>query len=446
MSEQVKAPAEVGPDGSAREFQWWQLRPPERLPRKRVMGLAVLGVLILAALAYGAYYWHWSQLHVSTDDAFISGHISPVSARVGGTVIAVLVDDNQDVKVGDVLVRLDARDYEVARAQARAAVEAARGELENATTTVPLTDDTTRSLLHEADASLGATAHGATITEHDLEQRRSELASKQAAIAAADSAVQGAEADFQRARQDRERAADLLKQGLIAQQDYDHADAAFKTAQAAVDMARHKLAQARDDARQAAAAVRSQDAAVAQARQRIAQAQAAVANARSPRQQVKVREAQVAAARGRLELALANLQQAQLNLDYTTIRSPVAGRVTKKAVEVGQIATAGQPLLSLVDLDNVWVVANYKETQLTDVRPGQHATIEVDTYPGHVFKGHVDSIQGGSGAVFSLLPPENATGNYVKVVQRVPVKIVFNQPPDVYLGPGMSVVPDVKVR
>jgi membrane fusion protein (multidrug efflux system) len=201
-------------------------------------------------------------------------------------------------------------------------------------------------------------------------------------------------------------------------------------------------------AAQARAAVNSQIAAVAQARQRVAQADAALGTARGQRQQVKVREAAVEAARGRLQLAVAALDQAQLNLSYTTIRAPLDGRVSKKSVEVGQVVQAGQALLSLVSLDDVWVIANYKETQLTQVRPGQRATVVVDTYPGIEFKARVDSIQGGSGAVFSLLPPENATGNYVKVVQRIPVKLLLEPGENArhLLVPGMSVVPTIDLR
>ncbi len=437
----------VGP-ASAPEFQWWHLRPPRRLPRTRLFVLGIAGALLLAALGYGVYLWHWSQTHVSTDDAFIAAHIAPVSARVGGTVLEVLVEDNQAVKPGDVLVRLDPRDYQVLLAQARAAVEAARGELKNATTTVPLTDDTTRGQLREADASLAAAAHGREIAEHDLEQRRSELASKQGAAAAAEAATQAAEADFEKARLDRDRTAQLFQTQLVARQDFDHAEAAFKSAQAMLEVARHRLTQARDDVGQAAAAVQSQRAAVAQARQRVAQAQAVLATAVGQRKQVDVRQAAVEAARGRLALAEANFEQAQLNVDYTTIRAPFGGRVSKKSVEVGQVVQASQALLSVVDLDDVWVIANYKETQLTDVRPGQPATVAVDTYPGVTFKARVDSIQGGSGAIFSLLPPENATGNYVKVVQRIPVKLLLEPGENArhLLVPGMSVVPTIALR
>lgn len=424
--------------------------PPrrQRLPSRRVLALGVLGLVLLAGLAYGIYLWRYWRVHVSTNDAYIAGHISPVSTRISGTVLQVLVNDNQDMKAGDPLARLDPRDYEVAVAQARAAVEAAKADLENAVVTVPLTDETTRSLVQQAEATLAATRDGSQMAGHDLEQRRGDLLSKQAAQAAAAAALRAAEADLERARLDRDRLAELVKAQLVAQQDYDHAEAAYQNALATRDAARQKLDQARADVLQGEAAVRSQGAALAQSQKRISESAAALSNAQSQRQQVKVKEAQVAAARGHLAQALANLQQAELNLVYTTIRAPMSGRVTKKTVEVGQVVQPGQSLLSVVELDDVWVVANYKETELTHVRPGQRATVTVDAYPGVVFKARVDSIQAGSGAVFSLLPPENATGNFVKVVQRVPVKLVF-EPGDSarhLLVPGVSVVPTIEIR
>ena len=313
---------------------------------------------------------------------------------------------------------------------------------------MPLTSETTESGLRQAEAALGVAQHGNQVAEHDLEERRSALASKQAAVAAADAAVRAAEADFERDRLDRERSAELYKRELVAKQDLDHADAAYNNARATVDAAREKLAQARADVQQAAAAVRSQAAAAAQAGQRVREARAAAASARSQLRQVTLKEADVDASRGRLAQAQANLEQAQLNLTYTTIRAPLDGRVTKKTVEVGQVVQPGQALLSIVDLDNLWVVANYKETELTDVRRGQRATVTVDTYPGVVFRARVDSVQAGSGAVFSLLPPENATGNFIKVVQRVPVKLVFEAGENSrhLLVPGMSVVPTIALR
>lgn len=418
------------------------------IPRQRLLALVAAGILLLGALGYGAYLWHYSQTHVSTDDAYVTTHVAPVSARIAGTVVEVRVNDNQDVKAGDILVRLDPKDYEVSLAQARAAVESAKADLENAMLNVPLTDETTQSLVQQAEAAVAAAEEASQVAVHDLDERRGQLKAREAAEAGARAAVRMAEADLERARLDRERLRELVQARMIAQRDFDHADAAFKSAQAALDVAQQKVSQAREETLQAAAAVRSQTAALAQTRRRTQEAEAALANARSQRQQIKVRQAQVDAARSRVAQALANLRQAELNLDYTTIRAPGGGRVTKKSVEVGQVVQAGQPLLSIVDLDDVWVVANYKETALTHVRPGQPVIITVDTYPGVVFKAHVDSIQAGSGAVFSLLPPENATGNFVKVVQRVPVKLVFEPGENSRhaLVPGMSVVPTIEIR
>jgi membrane fusion protein (multidrug efflux system) len=419
----------------------------EAPPRHRLALLGV-GVVVLAALAYGAYSWYYWRHHIATDDAYIAAHIAPMSARVPGTVVEVLVDDNQDVKADQVLVRLDPRDYEVAVTQARAAVASAKGDLENAVANVPLTDESTRSLVQQADAVLGATEHGAEMARHDVDERRSVVQAKQAAVAAAEAAVRAAQADYDRSKADRDRVAALVRAQLVAQQDMDHAEAAYRTADAALDAARKRLDQARSEATQAEASLRTQQAAVAQSVRRVDESRASLENARTQRQQVRLRRAQVEAAQGRLAQALANLQQAELNLTYCTIRAPMAGRVSRKTVEVGQVVAAGQALLAVVDLDDVWVVANYKETELTHVRAGQSATVTVDTYPGKTFRAHVDSVQAGSGAVFSLLPPENATGNFVKVVQRVPVKLVFERGENAQhlLVPGMSVIPVIAIR
>lgn len=418
------------------------------ISRRRLLVLVPAFALLLGALGYGAYLWYYWQTRVSTDDAYVTAHVAPLGARISGTVVEVRVNDNQDVKAGDVLVRLDPKDYEVALAQARAAADSANADLENALVNVPLTDETTRSLVQQAEAAAAGAEDASQVAAHDLEERRNQLKAKEAAEAGARAAVRMAEADLERARLDRDRFRELVQAQMIAQMDYDHADAAFRSAQAALDMARQKVSQAQEETLQAAAAVRSQTATFAQTRRRAQEAEAALANARSQRQQVKVRQAQVDAARSRETQALANRRQAELNLEYATIRAPVGGRVTKKTVEIGQVVQPGQPLLSLVDLDDVWVVANFKETALTHVRQGQRATVTVDTYPGAVFKAHVDSIQAGSGAVFSLLPPENATGNYVKVVQRVPVKLVFEPGENSrhLLVPGMSVVPTIQIR
>jgi len=417
--------------------------------RGRQLAVLIAGaVVLLAGVGYGVHLWRYYTHHVSTDDAFVAAHISPVSARIAGTVIGVLAQDNQDVRAGDVLVRLDPRDREVALAQANAVVTTGRGDLENARVNVPLADRSTESLVQQATAAVATAEQGVEMATHDLDQRRNEVASRQAAVAAAEAAARATEADFERARLDRDRMAMLAQKALVAQQDVDHAEATFRNTQAALDGARQKLTQAGSEARQAEAAARSQAAAVAQARQRVSESRAALAQAKSQRAQVNVRAADVESAQGRLAQAEASRESAELNLAYTTIRAPAAGRVSKKSVEVGQVVQAGQQLLALVDLDDVWVVANFKETELTRVQPGQRATVTVDSYPGVVFHAVVDSIQGGSGAVFSLLPPENATGNFVKVVQRIPVKLVIDREESRkhLLVPGMSVVPTIELR
>jgi membrane fusion protein (multidrug efflux system) len=416
--------------------------------RRRLILPITAGVLFLIGLSYGGYLWYDSRTRVSTDDAYVAAHVAPVSARVSGTVVEVLVDDNRDVKAGDVLVRLDPNDYEVALAQARAAAEAAKADLDNSLVNVPLTDETTQSLVQQAEAALAGARDASQVAAHDLEERQGQLKAKRAAEAAARAAVRASEADLDRARLDRVRTKELVDAKMIAQQDFDHADATFQSARAALDASREKLSQASEEILQVEATVRSQTSTVAQTQQRVKEVEAALSNARSQRQQVKVRQTQVEAARGRLAQAAANLRQAELNLEYATVRAPVGGRVTKKTVEVGQVVQSGQSLLAVVDLDDVWVVANYKETELTHLRPGQRATVVVDTYPGVAFKARVDSVQAGSGAVFSLLPPENATGNFVKVVQRVPVKLVFEPGENSrhLLVPGMSVVPTIDLH
>jgi membrane fusion protein (multidrug efflux system) len=419
-----------------------------RLTARRAAALVLLLAGLAGGLVYGIPWWRHLQAHVSTDDAFVTARIAPVSARVAGHVAEVLVADNQEVRAGDPLVKLDVRDFQVALAEARASAEAARADLRNASLNVPLASETTQSAVHQADAALAAVEQGAETARHDLDQRRGELSAKESAVLAADAGVRAATADFERARLDRTRLAELFRAQLVARQDVDHAETTLETARATLDAARERLAQARGEAQQMTAAVQSQASAVLQAGRRVEEARASLASARSQRQQVPLRQAQVDAAQGRLDQALASLAQTELNLTYTTIRAPRNGRVTKKTVEVGQVLQPGQLLLAVVDLSDLWVVANFKETDLTQVRPGQPATVTVDTYPGVVLRARVDSIQAGSGAVFTLLPPENSSGNFVKVVQRVPVKLVF-EPGETArhaLVPGMSVIPTITIH
>jgi membrane fusion protein (multidrug efflux system) len=405
-------------------------------------------VTVVVAGAYGVRTWRYWDRHVSTDDAFVEAHVSAVSARVRGTVLEVLVRDNQTVAAGAPLVRLDPRDLEVKVLQARAALATAESRLRMAAAGVPMTDASTRSQVALAEATAARAALGIDGARRVLDERRSRLLARRAAVQAAQADVTARQADVDRAALDRGRTRELLERTLIARQEFDYADIAFKTTTAALEAARQRLHAARAEVAQAEAELASQEVAIAQAGRQREEAEAGLGDARSRRGEVTVRGAEAAGAEAQRAEAQAALREAELNLEYTTILAPIAGRVTRRTVEVGQVVQPGQPLLAVVDVGNVWVVANYKETQLTHVRPGQPATIAVDTHPGLVLRARVDSIQSGTGSRFTLLPPENASGNFVKVVQRIPVKLVLEpgQNGHALLVPGMSVVPVIQLR
>jgi membrane fusion protein (multidrug efflux system) len=416
--------------------------------RRRVVALALLGVAVVVAGAYGVKVWRYWSRHVSTDDAFVEAHVSPVSARIRGTVIEVLVRDNQEVAAEAPLVRLDPRDLEVKVHQARAAVTTAQSRLRTAAAGVPMADESTRSQIALAEATAAKEALGIDGARRALDERRSRLLARRAAVQVAQADVAARQADFERAGLDRGRMQELFSRNLVARQEFDHADIALKTAAAALEAARQRLEGARAEVAQAEHEVASQEVALAQAARQREAAEAALGDARSRRGEVTIRSGEAASAEAQMAEARAALREAELNLEYTTITAPVAGRVTRRTVEVGQVVQPGQPLLAVVDVGNVWVIANYKETQLTHVRPGQRAQISVDTHPGLVLRARVDSIQSGTGSRFSLLPPENASGNFVKVVQRIPVKLVLEpgQNGHALLVPGMSVVPVIELR
>jgi membrane fusion protein, multidrug efflux system len=368
---------------------------------RTVLVVAALAVALAAVLA-----WHHFAGRESTDDAQVDGHVNPVAARVGGTVAAVLVEDNQLVEQGTLLVRIDPRDYAVAVARAQADLAENEASAKAASTTVPLTSTTSSS--KETAAGSG-------------------VAAAQARHAASEAQLRQAQARERQAAQDVERLRPLLAKDEISTQQFDVAATAADAARAAREAAEAE----------AVATDRAVEAARAQ-----------LAEARTGREQVGIASARAASASAKVEMARAALEQAQLNLSYTDVKAPVRGVVSRRTVEVGQVVQAGQPLLAIVPLEDVWITANFKEGQLKQIRPAQRVDISVDAYGGRTFHGHVDSISAATGARFSLLPPENATGNYVKVVQRVPVKIVLDQgtDPDHLLRPGMSVTPTVYVR
>jgi membrane fusion protein, multidrug efflux system len=391
---------------------------PRRRGRNRVV-LALGVVLGLALLTFGIRYVRYARAHESTDDAFIDGHIVGVSPKVASNVAHVYVDDNTHVKAGDLLVELDPRDFEARLAQARANLAAAVQQHRAASWNVRVVERTAGAGVEQAEAAV-------LTGERQVDGARSRLEQARAQVVAA-------EAEATRAAADVQRYESLLKYGAVSRQERDNAVATNDKAAADLDAAQRARQAAEDSLRQ-------QQAQLAQERARLASAQAApdqMAQSRAQADQLGAQIAQYEAA----------VRQAELDLSYTRLYAPESGRVTRKSVEPGAYVQVGQTLFSIVP-DRVWVVANFKETQLRHMRPGQPATVRVDAYPDRIFHGHVDSIQAGSGARFSLLPPENATGNYVKVVQRVPVKIVIDESadPQRVLGPGMSVVPDVRVR
>jgi membrane fusion protein, multidrug efflux system len=377
----------------------------------------VLGLIVLVIA--GFFLWRYFTSYESTDDAQIDGHVSSISARVSGHVMRLNVQDNQYVEAGTVLLEIDPTDYQVAVDRAQADYNDAKAAADAAAVNVPVTSVNTTSQLSSADADVINAQAGIKVTHQQFDAAKANL--------------QQAAANNVKAQNDLVRYTQLVEKQEISQQQYDQAVAAAKAGAAGVEAARATA-----------------DAAEAQ----VTQAQGKLAQALASQQYAKTGPKQITIIRARAESALAaaarkkaDLDQAKLNLSYTRVIAPAAGVVSNRTVEIGQNVQAGQALLNLISLDDIWATANFKETQLRGMRPGQKTTIYVDA-TGKKYKGHVDSIAGASGARFSLLPPENATGNYVKVVQRIPVKIVF-EPGETRghdLRPGMSVEPTVWIQ
>ena len=412
--------------------------------------VAALGVLVgLGALAYGGWIWYYAVTFVWTDDAYVEGTIAPISAKVAGHVVDLRVGDNQAVKQGDLLLRVDPRDFQARVEQARAAVATAEATLRGARADVPLTRDTTLAQTAQARASVEAALVAVRSGESAVEEARARLEAKRAASAAMRADLAGAGAMHRQAGRELARVRALLRDGLVARRDFDQAEAAFETAAAAEDAMRRRLGQTEREIQQAEAEVVSRGHGVEEVRQRVAEARAALARSSSQERQVGIKEAEASRAEARLREARADLAYAELQLEHTEVRAAVDGVVSKRSVEVGQVVQVGQPLMALVPLQDVWIVANFKETQLVRLRPGMAAEVRVDGFPGRAFHGLVDSLSAGTGARFSLLPPENATGNWVKVVQRVPVKIRLEARElgnPATLRAGMSAVVTIRAR
>ena len=377
----------------------------------------LIGLVVLLVIGFFAYRYFTS--YESTDDAQVDGHINSISARITGHVIKLNVRDNQYVNAGDVLVEIDPADYQLAHDRAQADFADAQAAAIAAGVNVPITDVNTTSQVSASEADVKSARAGIQVAEQQLQAAKAQLAE--------------AQANDVKAQNDLGRYKQLIDKQEISQQQYDQATAAARASTATVEAARANV----DAAQQQ----------VTQARGKLVQAEANYRYANTAPKQMQITRARAQSAVAQEQRKKADLDQAQLNLQYTKIVAPVNGIVSDRTVEVGQNVAPGQELMKVINLDDIWITANFKETQLREMRAGQPVTIEVDAN-GRKYNGRVDSIAGASGARFSLLPPENATGNYVKVVQRIPVKIVLDPGSnnDHSLRPGMSVTPKVWTR
>jgi membrane fusion protein (multidrug efflux system) len=379
-------------------------------------------------------YWSYASIHESTDDAQIDGHIYPVGAMVDGTITEVLVDNNQYVEKGAILARIDASPFQAVFDKARGDLGEAIAVAKQNRVGVPIVSVNTSTQLTGAEA--GVVEQNAKIA---TAQREVEAAN--ARLTTAQAREREVQANAGKAASDLERMKPLVAKEEISRQQYDAVVAAATAATAASDSAAGQVHEARQG-------VLVAEARLAQERAHMTEVRANVDAAKTGPQQVAASQARLESAGAQIQQKEAALRSAQIMLDYTVIRAPVSGMVSQRAMQPGQTVTRGQNLISIVPLDDLWVTANFKESQLANMHAGQPVEIEVDAYGGKKFTGKVDSIAAATGARFSLLPPENATGNYVKVVQRLPVKIVFDkgQDPEHRLRPGMSVAPTVTTK
>jgi membrane fusion protein (multidrug efflux system) len=417
LSAQPSAPSSPQPSPHDSEARYQ--RRAAFLGNPRVKWVLILAGLVLLVAIF--FLWRYLASYESTDDAQIDGHVNSVSARVSGHVIKLNVEDNQYVEKGTVLVEIDPADYEVAVAKARAEYADAQAQASAAGINVPITDVNTSSQVSGAQAGVSGAKAGISGARQQFDAAKSQVAE--------------ADANNTKAQNDLLRYKQLIDKQEISQQQYDQAVASAQAAAATLQAAR--------------ATADAYAAQIEQAQSKLQQANADLRTASTAPQTMRQIRARAQSAQAIADQKKAQLDQAELNLQYTKVIAPVSGAVSNRTVEVGQNVQPGQEMMKIIPLgdEDLWVTANFKETQLKNIRPGQAAEIAVDA-TGRKYKGHLDSVAGASGERFSLLPPENATGNYVKVVQRIPVKIVFDKGEikNHELRPGMSVVPKVWIK
>ncbi len=406
---------------------------PSKRPRKQIL-MGALGVGVIALTIVGIRWWQYTATHQETDDAYVTGHIHPVNSRISGTVTQVLVDDNQIVSQGALLVQLDPRDYEVALQQAQASLESARHQADVAQTNIGVVATNAQGQTTAALGNIDAAVASISTSE-------AALAEAQAGVPAAQANLAQVNANLVKAKLDYDRYTSLVREGALPQQQLDAEKANYEALLAQRDTLKEQI-------RQAQARVVQAQKNLDNARAKLASTRGTLEQANSVAKQTEANRRQYQAAKAVISQAEAQVKNAQLQLSYTQITAPTAGRIGNKTVEVGQRLQPGQTLMAVVQ-DQPWIVANFKETQLGKMKPGQDVEIKLDSFPNHPFKGKVDSVSPASGAKFALLPPDNATGNFTKIVQRLPVKVVFDpksiQGYESQIAPGMSVVVNVEI-
>ncbi len=411
MADQNPEPANNGDETERSE-------KPAQKSRRRFIIIGVVTVLIVGALLF----WWRSTFYEDTDDAQINGHLIQISSRIAGQVIKVYVEENTEVHAGDLIAELDPKDFQVAVQQDEANLQSAEAAYEAAKVNVPITGINTGSTLRS--------------TSSDVEGAQAQVAASKQQLQGAQAQIAQADANYTKAKLDLERYTPLVQKDVISKQQFDQAVATADADKAALDNAKANEMAAR--------------AQVTISEQKVKQALAQFQSAQSAPQQLQAQRAKADQAAAMVEQAKAELEQAKLNLSYTKIIAPVNGIITRKSVEINQNVSVGQNLMTLVSLDDIWITANFKETQLREMRAGQSVVVSVDAYGGRKYDAKITQIGGATGSVLSLFPPENATGNYVKVVQRVPVRIDLVDPKDEnkdhLLRPGLSVEPKVRVK
>ena len=399
----------------------------EKKPRRRK---AIILILFCALAVGGAWavFWYlqYASTHISTDDAFVDGHVHVIAPKISGTIRGIMVQDNQRVAKGDLLIEIDPTDYRVRVDDAAAAFQAESARIVELNDRVEVARKQFQELKYQAESA-----------RLNFDLQKTVLKQLEADIKKAEAGVEAQTAQLKQARIDIRRGEDLYKKEVISKEKYENTQTAYEVAEAQLKAAQEQLLQVQANRE-------TQLARLKQAEVDVLKAEAALETQKAMIQQAA---STISTQRSLIQQKRAVLKTSELNRDYTRIYAPAHGYITKRSVEVGNQVQANQPLMALVPLaaEEIWITANYKETQLKGVKPGQKVEFKVDMNPGRVFHGRVDSIMAGTGSAFSLFPPENATGNYVKVVQRIPVKIVLEQgeDPGHMLRIGMSVVPTI---